>query len=263
MLSHYTKLWLNFARTSLLIKLEYKTNFLLQMIIEVCWAAVTFFTLEIMFYQTNSLAGWSKGEVFMIYAIYRLMTAIGAILFRKNISNLVILVNTGELDLLLTKPVNIFFMIFNRIISIDRISQVVISFLLFIYASHLTHLVWSLPRILEVLVLTICGVIIRFGFSIIIHSFVFWFQNLENIERLELNLFGTARFPRQAFPQFLQNLFTIVIPIMFTAAIPAEIILGKTGPLLFVSTIILAIISASITYNFFYFALRHYSSASS
>lgn len=262
-LLRYLKLWSAFAKTSLLVKLEYKANFFLQIIVEIGWALVTVFALEIMFTQTDDISGWTKGEVFMIYAFYRLMSAMGAVIFRENIRELIVLVNSGNLDLLLTKPINTFVLVFTRHLAIDRFSQVLISLAVFYYATYILGLQFTLIKITLVIFLCLSGVFIRYGLSIIIHSLVFWLENLDNLERLELTLFGTARFPRQAFPPALRTAFTFVVPIMFAAAIPAEIFLGKSSPILLWITILLTSFISIFVYKFFFFALRHYSSASS
>jgi len=259
----YALLLAGFARISLVREMGFKTNFIIHVLVEIAWTFVTIFGLEIMFFHTDSISGWSKGEVFLIYAFYRLMSSLFALIFRNNIRAIPQLVNSGDLDILLTKPINSFFYISTRTIALDRISQIGISLLILIYASSLVSLNWTPLRLLTLVLLSLSGSLIRFAISSVIHTISIWLQKLQNLEKLELTLFGSARFPRQAFPQAYSQFMTFIIPVMFVAAIPAEIVLGRLAWWYIPLTVFISLASTTIAYLFFSFSLRHYSSASS
>ena len=64
------------------------------------------YIVSILFTNTQSLAGWSKEEVFLLVGILRLMTTFFSLFFQRSINHLVGEVKMGNLDIILTKPIS-------------------------------------------------------------------------------------------------------------------------------------------------------------
>ena len=126
-----------------------------------------------------------------------------------------------------------------------------------------THSPFSLFLITVSIIVIILGSLIRYCIGMIIQIPIFWLQKVENLERLEFSFFGIARFPRQAFPQPMGHIFTLIIPVMLVAAVPAEIVLGKLPQYSLFLLALFTIFLLWLTNSFFSFALKRYSSASS
>ena len=258
-----TRLWLAFAKNSLAREMEFRGNFLFKMLMEIGWASTTIFSLEVIFSQTSSLASWSKGEVYLIYALFRISSALSAMLYRKNLFMLSRIVNKGDYDFYLTKPINTYFLTLTRYQSFDRLSQFAVGIALLVFALSFEQVRLSItyPGLIPLFIVS--AVFIRLGITVIIHLPVFWTSKLGNVSRLEINLFGTARFPRHVFPPVLRSLLTFVAPVLLAASIPTEIILGKTSLLWALVVFSMAFGLFAASYLLFYQALKHYSSASS
>jgi ABC-2 type transport system permease protein len=257
------RLLFQFVKNSAMRDMEFRSHFIIQVITEVLWAFVTIFSLEMIFYQTNSLGGWSKGEVFLLYGFYRLASSIDYIFFARSIRSFSYLVNSGDFDLILIRPVNTLFISFTRLIDTARIFPIAIGVVMVYYASQLIAITWTPATVLYLGILLIIAVMIRFSIEIILILPIFWLQKLENIVDFQMSLFSIARFPKDAFPDAMRQFFSFVIPILFVAAVPSEILLGKATPYTFLLLLMVAGISFTSMYAGFFIALRHYSSASS
>lgn len=262
-MKRYIRLFTTFAKISLIRNMEFKSNFLMTLALEVAWTMVTFFTITIVFSQTNSMGGWSKGEVFLIYALFRLSSALSAMFTRINIEKLPELINTGEFDFVLVKPVNHFFLTIFRHMAIDRISQLIAGLLLVWYSYTLMQLPLTIFVWIQVIMFAIIGTVIRTAISLLIHLPSFKLQQVQNFLRLELTFTTTARFPRIVYPVGLRFFLSFIVPVLFIAAVPAELILGKSS--LFWLGLLLgtAIGLGYLSYSLFNLALKYYSSASS
>lgn len=243
--------------------MEFKGNFLITLVLEIAWTMVTVFTITIVFSQTNSMGGWSKGEVFLIYALFRLSSALSAMFTRGNIERLPELINTGEFDFVLVKPVNHFFFTNFRHMAIDRISQLAAGIILVWYAYSLMMIPLTLVTWLYVLFFVIIGTVIRSSISLLIHLPSFWLQQVQNFLRLELTFTTTARFPRVVYPLGLRFFLSFIVPVLFIAAVPAELILGKSSLHWLGLLLLVALCLGSVSYSLFNHALKYYSSASS
>jgi len=241
---------------------EYKLNFLIDILVEIGWSLVTVFAIEIMFYQVDSIAGWSKGEIVLVYAFYRLGSSFTTIILRKNIFRFPTLVNSGDLDLYLIKPVDPLFMAMFKWVSLDRLSQLFTSFIIFWYGFSLLEIPVNSVQILGLFFLAPLAGFIRMCLEIITVTPVFWLQKLENIYDIIFTFFTPARFPRQAYPAIFVFVFTYLYPVLFIGAIPIEIVF-KQAYYLLLPTFFVALVLYLFMRAFFNKALRSYSSASS
>lgn len=259
----YLLLWFKFFQISLIEKMGFRANFVTEIIIEVAWALTTVFLLELIFYQVDNLAGWSKGEVFLIYALFRMSSALMAMLARKNLLKMSDLINRGELDFYILKPIDTLFHISFRQVAYERFSQFIVGGVMLVYATQLMQVHWQLEQILLMGVLIIIGGMIRYGLSMCLHLLVFWFEKVDNIIRLELTFTSVARYPRQALPLFLRFGLTFVLPIMLIAAIPAEIVLKKLAWYYLLPLLVFSLGLVGLSRLIFNLGLRSYSSVSS
>lgn len=262
-LDRYLSLWLVFARNSLIRDMQYKTNFIIQLAIEILWSLATVFLFEIMFFQTDSVASWTKGEVYFLYGLFRLLSSLGSFIYRRNIDRFIASINSGDFDMLLIKPVNTLFITSTRIVSFNRFSQVAIAIGILIYATQVIDFHWNTALLGLAIILVFFGVMIRYCVAILINLPVFWWERADNLRRLEFSFFSTARYPREVFPFWLRHFFTIVVPTLMVAAIPTEIILGRL-PIYYAGYIGIFSLGLFIfTLYIFQLALRNYTSASS
>jgi ABC-2 type transport system permease protein len=74
---------------------------------------------------------------------------------------------------------------------------------------------------------------------------------------------ASGRYPVAAYPAPLRLLFTLVIPVAFLTTVPAEVVLGRAStPMLWLGSG-LAVGFFVVARQFWLYALRHYTSASS
>jgi ABC-2 type transport system permease protein len=260
--THYLALWLQFAKTSLIREISYRLNFIIDLIIEVAWTGVMLFTLTILFSKTQSLGGWTQAEVMLLYGIYKTASSLTSILVLNGTRSFSMLVNTGELDLLISKPANTLFMAMMRMIAVNRSSQLLTSLMLVLYALNLTTPInpIKIPLLLLMVFLATC---IKSAWEIIIVLPSFWLHKLQNSQELSLTLFAVARFPRQAFSQSFALVFSLLFPVFFTGSYPSEIILGKLPLSATWLVAITALTSILLMTLLFKLGMRSYQSASS
>src|SRR5205085_1514764 len=80
-----------------------------------------FALFTVIYANTTSLAGWTKEQVFFFLGIFFASDAINATFFQRNFWQFSDLVNKGELDILLTKPVSPAFLALTRWMSLTSI----------------------------------------------------------------------------------------------------------------------------------------------
>ena len=103
----------NFVREAV-----YRTNFLTAFTVDAIWIALEFSLFSILYANTTSLAGWTQDQVYFFLGIFFASDALFTIFFQTNFWNFSNLVNHGELDILLTKPIHPLFLALTRSMSL-------------------------------------------------------------------------------------------------------------------------------------------------
>ena len=103
----------NFVREAV-----YRTNFLTAITVDIIWMSIELSLFSVIYSNVNSLAGWNKEQVYFFLGIFFSSDALFTVLFQRNFWNFSDLVNKGELDILLTKPVHPLFLALSRSINL-------------------------------------------------------------------------------------------------------------------------------------------------
>ena len=59
-LSRYAGIWLAQARYTIMRELMFKANFILWVIVDLCWFGLTLSFIQFLYLQVNTVAGWGN-----------------------------------------------------------------------------------------------------------------------------------------------------------------------------------------------------------
>ena len=131
-----------FVRNCLRQAAEFKTNFWANVVTNLGWMASLIVLIAIIYRNTDSVAGWNKAEMLVLFGTYTIMRGISNTLFYSNLSQLPTFVRKGTMDWILTKPVNSQFYVSLRYLEFSDLGQSVGGIFILIYGIaklHLTH----------------------------------------------------------------------------------------------------------------------------
>lgn len=240
----------------------YRTNFLTAIGVDLIWIAIEFTLFGVIYANTPTIGGWTQDQVYFFLGVFFSSDALFTIFFQRNFWNFSDLVNRGELDILLTKPVPPLFLVLTRWINLTAFGNFLLGFgILLKYAGPagfeggwhwLTVAFWLLVGVTS-------AALIRFAFSI----WIFWTERGFAFSRLYYQFFSFATKPDPMYPKWIRYLILSALPFGFIGSIPARaIIQGLTGAEY--------VLVASVLATFWIFnrtlwlaGLRRYQSASS
>ena len=114
-----------------------------------------------------------------------------------------------------------------------------------------------------VLLMLLAGGLILYSLWFLIAATSIWFVKTWNATEVLRAVLASGRYPIAAYPAPLRLLFTLVIPVAFLTTVPAEVVLGRANaPMLWLG-LGLAVGFFITARQFWLYALRHYTSASS
>ncbi len=202
----------------------YRTNFLTAVLTDIVWMGVEISLFNVIYANVPVLGGWTKEQVFFFLGIFFTSDALFTTFFQRNFWTFSDLVNKGELDILLTKPVSPLFLALSRTISLTAIFNVLVGLTVAIRYSGPAGFVggwhWMLVPFWLALGVLI-AMLLRFLFSVAI----FWTERSWAITRMYYQFFAFATKPDTIYPQAIRYLILTALPFAFIGSVPARALL--------------------------------------
>jgi len=224
---HLARVWVANAKTSIIREMEFRGNFFLGIFRQFLWVSAFIFMVEIIFQNTHALNGWGKPQMLIIIALSRFIEGTMDLLVSRNIATLPQVVQKGEFDFFLLKPLPAQFAVAFQKFYIYNLGNVTSGFILLIYAlfnlhSSLTPIHW-----LTFIPLVAISFTVFYSFLILVGSLVFRFERLQSMYALMTLFTEPFTVPFDIFPRVPRLAMTYLIPIAFVIFVPAQAITGK------------------------------------
>ena len=257
----YLKLYRAILSLSISRSLIYQQEFITWTIVDTVWGIINIGFFRILLYAIPDLSGWTFTTLAIPLGILYFLNAIIWGFLWPNLSRLPQMINRGELDLYLTKPVNSQFLVSTGFIGLNLIPSVAAGVFLTWYGFKLNHLPPSAILIIPLAVIS--SSVISYAIWFMTVSLAFWFNRLLNIHHVFPNAAEVARYPVTIFHPAIQFLFTYILPFALLGFLPAEVILGRKSSSFLLLPIVLSAILLYLSHLFWNISLRRYQSASS
>lgn len=254
-------LWVH-LRLGVLNELQYRTNLGVQIVQSVMGLATSLLGLGVIFSKTDNLAGWRPAELLVIVGIYSLVSGLTQLVVRPSLSRFMEDVRLGTLDFTLTKPVDAQLLASMRQIEVWKLIDVAVGLVVIGVAMSLLGTSIGLVQAVTFVVSLLAGVSIIYSFLLILATCAFWFVKLDNILQIFQSMYEAGRWPIGIYPPWLRATLTFLVPVGFAVTVPAEGLVGRMTPLMFLGTIAFAIAMPVIARLFWRVGVRHYSGAS-
>jgi ABC-2 type transport system permease protein len=252
-----------FYKAAILTDLEYRANFLTNVLMSVVGALATMLTVGIFFGHTDTIGGWSFYEALVVVGLFQMFLGMVDTFITPNVQDFTEYLRLGTMDFILTKPLNSQFHASLRRINIWRAIDMLIGAGIIVYALNHLGATLTLDRLAMFCVLLLCAAIILYALIMLLITSAFWFVQLENVMELLFTFYEAGRFPVSVFPAWLRAILTFVVPIAFITTVPAAVIIGRLDAEFVVLAVVVTAILFTACAAFWRFAVRHYSSASS
>jgi len=191
----YFSLYKELLRFSFQNFIVYRAHFINSVFATVGWGAFQFIWIELLTFRTRSAFGWSKNELVVLAISYTIMMGILHFFFSHNMSRLSRIIDKGELDFLLLKPVDSQFLVSFYIQNYPNLVRVILGItLLFVYL-HITHLTFTLIGWIGFICFIFFGVTLLYSLWMFYCTFLIWFPRLTNIIDFLFTIDGMARYP--------------------------------------------------------------------
>lgn len=240
------------------------------------WAGVlstAFYTIsfivfiKVLYSNVGSVAGYSEAEMLFFVFMGQVVFYIQTTLFEGNIVRLSDFVNSGELDLILVKPLpSLFYITFKRISLLFMLRDGIPALLIVTFLVDWNSLDITLLSGFAAAIILVIGLFLNYCLSLFATLPVFWIGKNSEIYILSITLQWVAHreLPFEGFPTSLKLILSSIFPVLICGGLATSVALNKSEPL----PMLLFALSVGIIFSFlkrilWNASLRAYSSASS
>jgi ABC-2 type transport system permease protein len=259
----HLKILFIYYRASFLAQLEYRANFVASFALSLLWPCWILSLLSVFFYHTPTLGGWTFNEAMMVLGMYDIFIGLQETILAPNLQQVTEHIQKGTLDFVLLKPANGQFLATITSCNLTRLSDVAIGFGMVVAGLYRLGRVPSLPEVAAFAVMLVAGTVIVYSVWLLTTSMAFWFVRIDNFGELFYAFYETGRFPVTVYRPWLRWILTYIVPVAFLTTFPAATLLGKVSPALVAGSGVIAASLFYVSYRFWNYAIRFYSSASS
>lgn len=224
----YIKLYAFFLSSCLKSQLSYRWNFFIRLFYGPAYVGVVFLVLLLATRQVNSLAGWNKNELLLLFGISSFMYNIAFTLYVAPVKILLSQgIRAGEVDVALTKPVSAQF---SLLLSKPELNQV---FMLAALAVFSVYKLWGLKDLLSwsgtgwFVVFLIAGQLTSYFMIVSYASLGFVLIRARQVIEVYDKLTDYSHYPPPIFPKSIQAIAFTVVPFALYGYIPTAFLLGR------------------------------------
>lgn len=261
-LKKYCELFLIIFKTSLIADLEYRVNFTVRILVDVLWYFMQILSFEVLYNHTPLIGDWNRSQARVFLGCLFVLDALFMIFVQENAERMGDKVRKGELDFLLTKPVNSQFLVSFQKLATASLANLIIATAFFIYSIYqLEGFMWI--RLLWFIVIVPISLIVTYVTRFMFSCLNLIFVKSESVQFLWYNLYKLGMRPESIHLPFVRKILLTLIPMSFVANVPAKVILEPFNPTLIFWCLVAGPFYIYLSHIFWNYCLKYYSSASS
>lgn len=262
-MKRYFSLFHQFATYAIKSELEFRISTLSHFLFSFVWVFTTYIVINVVYSQAGKVAGWTRQDALLLLLVYYITSTIIKNLVTPSVIEFVEKIRRGDLDFMLTKPVDTQFLISVQKMRVITSTRSIVMFVLLLVYMMQIHLQPGLLQIGTAIVVAIAGIIGMYALYFFIATLSIWLENVWNIDEIFMDALEMSKHPYQIYPQALRSVLIYIFPVAAISSLPTAALLNRLDPFLAVTFILSSLVLFFLSRKFFHFAIRSYRSASS
>ncbi len=259
----YWRLFWKFRALRLMLLFEYRTDFYFWCVVSVLWTGFNFFFFELLLRVNNTIAGWTKPEMYVLLATYTIIDSFTWSFFNRVMRGYTQAVFEGSFDQFLLRPLDPQLSISIQDNNYSQLPRFFIGIAVLWWAAHEVVGQPTFTATIGYIVLVCCSLLIIYNIWFAVATLAFYVERLNNINDIIPGLRRVFQVPRGLYQGVSALLFTIILPFGLVSSIPAEVILGKWELAWVLYFVVFTIASTAAVRAFFQYSILRYSGAGS
>ena len=217
------------ARVALLSGMQYRADFVVQLVLSVFWTAGALVPLVAVYHQQSDIGGWGWHEALLVVGFFTILKGVVEMAIEPSMVTTVEQIRTGKFDATMLLPADTQVLASTTQVRIWYGGNVLVGMAVIGYALWHAELWPSALEVAAATLLLIGGTVVMFSIQGLMLSLAFFVVKVDNLVYLFLSLFEAARWPASVYRGALAVVFTFVLPIVVMTSYPAMALRGMLG----------------------------------
>ncbi len=243
--------------------LTHKVDFFNNLIGSMLWGIFSIVIVFILTSRSTTVFGWSRQELYVLTGVFNILVGgLYRTFFSRSFDLMSHVVQLGELDGFLLKPVNSQFALSFRYFNYAGLVRVIFAIGYTLVALQFAHSDVTFVSISSFVALGIFGLILLYSFWYLILTTNIWFPDVYNLTEFLYTADNITRYPPQVLWSIKLAVFLVFVPLTMVVSVPTKALLHTvtlTDSILLIGFSIGMLMLSKLFWNF---ALRSYTSAS-
>lgn len=262
-MSRYLRLYKHFVEFSLIQAMQFRFDFFFRIAMDCIFYLVNILFYKILFTHAGGLAGWTESQTMIFLSGFLMVDAIQMTVISNGTWMIPVLVNKGELDYYLLRPVSSLFFLTTRDFAFNSFINVVVAAGIMIWAFTTSPVDYPVHKILLYLFLTLNGTYLFFLMRILTLTPVFWTHSGRGLEMIFWTLTKFGERPDAIFSGWVRKILVSIMPFAIMSSFPARALYQDNSWEVAGYCVLVVVILHFVTIKMWNFGLKNYSSASS
>lgn len=245
---------------------QYRANLLVMLVAGAAYQGIGLAFIWAVVARFGAIGGWSLSDIAFVYGV-RLAGHGLFVVFAGQIFLLDTLIQEGEFDRYMTRPVGVLTQLLTRFVYLPQLGDLLSGIAILVVAATSVSVAWNPLTVGYVVLAVLAGAMIEAALQILVASFAFRRFYTRSLRAAMDDVFTNfAGYPVKIFPALARLLLTFVIPLAFLAYFPSSVLVGR-GATLYVPEWLAAASPAlgplllAVAYTAWRRQMRHYSSS--
>ena len=252
-----------FAKYSLMSALEYRINFITGVTVEMGWMVIKLLYVAIIYKAGTNIGILTPDHILLFVGTYMLMTGVYMLYF-GNFASLPGMVQQGDLDLYIVKPVSLQFLVTMRRLDFAYlIPELVAGVIMIAVGWRLAGLPVGALSVAGFLFFLACGCLLTYSLFLLPYILSFWIISVGGIADISNALWDFNNMPSLIYEKWFRRIGTYILPVFVITNFPGLFLMGELSAWACVWGAGAPILFFVLSRTLWKFSLKKYSSASS
>lgn len=238
----YLRVFLTFARNSLVRDMTFRLNFIIESMAALSWMMANLGFYLLIFTFTDSIGentGWGQYEFFIFLATTMFVNSLVQAFFMPNAQEFSELIRTGRLDFALLKPIDTQFLISLQRVNWSSLINFLAGGILLAFSLSQLSLREEKPFHLTPMIVILypifvaCGVAILYSLMVSLAATSIWLGRNQSLYDFWFYITNFSRYPMEIYSGIgwpLRWFFTFIVPVLIVVNVPARIMAQPLRP---------------------------------
>jgi ABC-2 type transport system permease protein len=226
MIAHYWDVFKTIFKNNFVKEFIYRMNAIAMTLSDLIWVVIELAFFEVIYSNISNINGWSREDCFFFIGIFVASDSLFTMFFQRSFWEFPMLVNRGDLDVLLTKPVSAVFLATVKSINFTQSLNLLLGIWIIHHygpkAGFEGGIAW-----LAVIFWMLIGLATQFLMRFVSVVWAFWLERGITVSSLYYQLYALANKPAGLYPSAVRYLIKTALPFAFMGTLPVLSVTGK------------------------------------